>query len=255
QQIPPLTGKGSFDCLAIPDTIVDASNLAIRIAVVVARIVQFYRASNSLTTPEEPLFNPTEHRRILRLVIQQAIVIQSELSDIAALHSRRSMPHQIMDEGQAGQDDPTIIFASRWVACIDTLYQAILILFFANFLFCCLALVRLDQASNIVTPDTHLAESSAPLIELQLKKLSGMICASLPYLVDEVSRGGVPLTVPQPKVAILHYLIWPLASVITSPWSTGQQVEGCQERINWIRDRYGINLASVAPASAKDPVA
>ncbi|KAM5349840.1 hypothetical protein ACJ41O_006345 [Fusarium nematophilum] len=250
-QIPSVTGGHVPDCLAIPEADLDLSNPSVLIAVSVARIGQFYRSAKRVTGREEARLGMSERRAMLGSAMREAMLIQSELAKIAASLPPMWRPQEVAHT--PGQ--PLLSYESRWTACICCLYNVTLILFYSRFLLCCGALRRLSHGTSTATPEKQLVESSASLAEAQLKALTHMICATMPYLMGAVDEQGVPLVVPQQKGVIMYHLIWPLAIVIVSPWSSSQQVESCRARLNWIRDRYGIKLASVVLDLARDLLA
>ncbi|KAH7127410.1 hypothetical protein EDB81DRAFT_809170 [Dactylonectria macrodidyma] len=248
-QIPSLNASKDLDCLAIPDTNLETSNPTIHMALIVTRIGQFYRLAKRLTSPEV-LKGQAQRRSQLLSAIQQAMDIQSELIKIAGALPSQWKRQETEDKRQANAESPPL--ASGWIACLGCGFNAHLILFFSRFLSCCRTLVQLDYRTKKLTPETHLAETSMPLAEAQLRRLTATVCATMPYLMGEVNEQGTSIAVPQQKAVIMYRLIWPLAIVIGSPHSTSQQIENCQTRLNWIRDRYGIKLASVAPDLVKE---
>ncbi|KAJ3549064.1 hypothetical protein NM208_g705 [Fusarium decemcellulare] len=257
-QITSFSANKSLDCLTIPDANLDTSNFYIRLTLISTRIGHFYRLAKQLTsseasgTPETPeeIECQTLQREKLLSAIQQAMTIQSELADIAGSLPPDWKTWRTEGKRQANTESPA--YPSRWITCLGCGFNMTLAIFYNWFLSCCRTLVRLDYRNDQPTPETHLAETSMPLANAQLKRLTTSLCTVMPYLMGEVDEHGTPLTKPKQKAIIMYRLIWPLAIVIASPQSTRQQVQDSQVRLDWIRDRYGIKLASAVSEMAKD---
>ncbi|KAF5965661.1 Arginine metabolism regulation protein II [Fusarium bulbicola] len=220
EQIPSLTSDKALDCLAIPDTGLDTHNFYIRLSLVATRIGHFHRRAKNFSpsgAPEAPECLALQRKKLLS-VIQEAMKIQSDMVEVAG-----ALP----PEWRTWQREDTRLIRSKGSATTS------------SFLSCCRTLVRGDYRSKEPTPETHLAETSMPLAEAQIKRLITSICTLLPYLMGETDEWGNPLTILEQKAIVMHRLIWPLAIMIASPQSTLQQVQDCRERLNWIRDRSG----------------
>ncbi|KAF5252593.1 hypothetical protein FANTH_2487 [Fusarium anthophilum] len=210
----------ALDCLAIPDTGLDTHNFYIRLSLVATRIGHFHRRAKNFSpsgAPEAPEGLALQRKKLLS-VIQEAMKIQSDMVEVAG-----ALP----PEWRTWQREDTRLIRSKGSATTS------------SFLSCCRTLVRGDYRSKEPTPETHLAETSMPLAEAQIKRLITSICTLLPYLMGETDEWGNPLTILEQKAIVMHRLIWPLAIIIASPQSTLQQVQDCRERLNWIRDRSG----------------
>ncbi|KAF5606629.1 Arginine metabolism regulation II [Fusarium subglutinans] len=217
-QIPSLTADKALDCLAIPHTGLDTHNFYIRLSLVATRIGHFHRRAKQFSSSGVPEKCPTLQRKKLLSVIQEAMKIQSDMVEVAG-----ALP----PEWRTWQREDTRLVRNKGSATTS------------SFLSCCRTLVRVDYRSKQPTPETHLAETSMPLAEAQIKRLITSICTLLPYLMGETDEWGNPLTILEQKAIVMHRLIWPLAIIIASPQSTLQQVQDCRERLNWIRDRSG----------------
>ncbi|KAH6988221.1 hypothetical protein BKA56DRAFT_578506 [Ilyonectria sp. MPI-CAGE-AT-0026] len=254
-QVLSFTGHNDLDCLAIPNANLNTSNATVRTGIVVTRINQFSRLAKHITVPEE--VGGRDHQRDQLLsAMRQAIDIQLEAAQVAGSLLSPWRPQETTGKRHANaESSPLFNYTSRWAACVDSLFDVALILFFSRFLSCCRALLQLDSSIGQSAPETRLAETWMPLAEAQLRRLAQVLCATMPYMMGEVDEQGTPLTEPQQKAVVMYHLVWPLAIVIANPQSTSQQVEDCQARLNWIRDRHGIKLASAAPDLAKDMMA
>ncbi|KAJ0133203.1 hypothetical protein HZ326_21841 [Fusarium oxysporum f. sp. albedinis] len=250
KQIPSLMAEDNMECLANPDSQLDTSNHVIRLALVVTRIGQFYRAARRITTPEPPL-TPNKQRELLVPVIQQALAIGAELAIIEKeAMPTRLRPQQTTDKRPATpKDQPLVSFQSRWTACAWVFFNMYLILFFRRLHLCATTLLRLGSTDS---PQTQLAQTTAIVAEKQVAAMTQRLCSVMPYVMGEVDEQGMPLAVPQRQSVIMYHLVWPLAIVIASPHSNPEQVKECQTRLNMIRDLYGIRLASFAPGLARD---
>ncbi|KAF5545186.1 Arginine metabolism regulation II [Fusarium mexicanum] len=217
-QIPSLTADKALDCLAIPDTGLDTHNFYIRLSLVATRIGHFHRRARQFSSsgaPGAPESRALQRKKLLS-VIQDGMKIQSDMVEVAG-----ALP----PEWRTWQREDTRLVRSKGSATTS------------SFLSCCRTLVRGDYRSKQPTPETHLAETSMPLAEAQIKRLITSICTLLPYLMGETDEWGNPLTILEQKAIVMHRLIWPLAIIIASPQSTRQQIQDCRERLNWIRDR------------------
>ncbi|KAF5025080.1 hypothetical protein F66182_2849 [Fusarium sp. NRRL 66182] len=253
-QLPSLSVKDNLDCLIIPDVQLDTDSHAIRLALVVTRIGQFYRAAKSVTASDERSLSPKKKRDVLASLIQQAMGIAAELANIERNKIPTQLrPQQTTDKRPAStQNKPLISFNSRWTACKWSLFTVIFILFFQRLLLCSRMLLQLDPSQNM---DTQTAQAAVAIAEKQVKTTIFMLYSALPYLMGEVDVEGVPLAVPQRQTVTMYHLVWPLAVVMANPYSNPRQVADCHARLGFIRDVYGIKLASFAPALARDLMA
>ncbi|KAF5669900.1 Arginine metabolism regulation II [Fusarium circinatum] len=253
KQIPSLMAKDDMDCLVVPDSQLDTSNPVIRLALVVTRIGQFYRAARRITSAESTS-TPNKQRRLLVPVIQEALAIGAELAMIEKAMPTRLQPQQTADKRPATPNDkPLVSFQSRWTACTWVFFNMYLILFFGRLHVCAATLLRLVDSKS--SPQVQLAQTTATIAEKQVVSMTQRLCSVLPYLMGEVNEQGIPLPVPQRQSVIMYHLVWPLAIAIESPHSSPGQVKECQARLNLIRDLYGIRLASFAPGLAEDLMA
>ncbi|KAF5694368.1 Arginine metabolism regulation II [Fusarium denticulatum] len=253
KQIPSLMAKDDMDCLVIPDSQLDTSNPVIRLALVVTRIGQFYRAARRITSADSA-WTPNKQREFLVPVIQEALAIGAELAMIEKAMPTRLQPQQTADKRPTTpNNEPLVSFQSRWTACTWVFFNMYLILFFGRLHVCAATLLRLVDSKS--SPQVQLAQTTATIAEKQVVSMTQRLCSVLPYLMGEVNEQGIPLPVPQRQSVIMYHLVWPLAIAISSPHSSPGQVKECQARLNLIRDLYGIRLASFAPDLAKDLMA
>ncbi|KAF5581136.1 hypothetical protein FPCIR_10311 [Fusarium pseudocircinatum] len=248
-QIPSLNADESLDCLTVPDSGLDTDNFYIRLSLIATRVGHFYRRVKQFSSSGQSERHAQQRSKLVS-IMQQAMNIQSDLIEVAG-----SLPPQWKtwsSEDSRLIDNKGSATTSRWISCLGCGFNMTLILFFHSFLSCCRTLVRVDYRNKKPTPETHLAETSMPLAEAQLKRLITSICTIVPYVMGETDERGTPLSTLQQKAIVMYRLIWPLAIVVASPQSTRQQVQGCRERLDWIRDRYGIKLASAAVDIARD---
>ncbi|KAF4345140.1 Arginine metabolism regulation II [Fusarium beomiforme] len=253
-QIPSLMSKEDMDCLVIPDSKLDTANPVIRLALVVTRIGQFYRAARRITGAESTL-TQNKQRELLVPVIQEALAIGAELAMIEkeAMPSRLR-PQQTTDKRPGTPNDkPLVSFQSRWTACTWVFFNMYLILFFGRLHICATTLLQLVDSKS--SPQVQLAQTTATIAQKQVVSMTQRLCSVLPYLMGEVDQQGKLLAVPQHQSVIMYHLIWPLAIAIESPHSSPEQVKECQAKLNLIRDLYGIRLASFAPRLARDLMA
>jgi hypothetical protein len=253
KQIPSLMAKDDMDCLVIPNSQLDASNPVIRLALVVTRIGQFYRAARRITSADSTS-TPNKQRELLVPVIQEALAIGAELAMIEKAMPTRLQPQQTADKRPATSNNkPLVSFQSRWTACTWVFFNMYLILFFGRLHVCAATLLRLVDSKS--SPQVQLAQTTATIAEKQVVSMTQRLCSVLPYLMGEVNEQGIPLPVPQRQSVVMYHLVWPLAIAIESPHSSPWQVKECQARLNLIRDLYGIRLASFAPGLARDLMA
>ncbi|KAM5347834.1 hypothetical protein ACJ41O_007658 [Fusarium nematophilum] len=249
-QLPALTRKEDTSCLAIPES---ELNPAIRMALAVTRVGQFYRMSKRITDPKEPALTRGEKRERLVAVVEQAMSITSELAAIAEAIPPPLRPQQVPDKRSANpQEQHLVCFSARWTACKWSLYTVILVLFFDRMLSCSRLLIQLDETYSTVTPETHVARTAAVIAETQLKRMVDMLCAAMSFLMGEVDSHSEPLPMPQRQRVIMYHLVWPLGVVIACPLSSRGQVEDCQARLDMVRDMHGIKLAAFTPDLARD---
>ncbi|KAF5011615.1 hypothetical protein FDECE_2278 [Fusarium decemcellulare] len=254
-QIPALHSEETLDCLTLPDASVASSNPAIHVAAIVARIGQFYRAAKRITSATNAT-SSSEKRPLLISAMEQAMGISGELAKFSGTLPSEWKPKEATDKRQTDQQDrPLVTYTSRWTASVCTRFNITLVLFFYKFSSCCRALAQLDRESGTATPETELALNYTSVADAQLKRLTHLVCISMPYLMGEVDEQGNALDVPDHKGAVMYHLVWPLGIVMASPASTNQQIEDCRARLNWIKDQYGIKLASAVPDLAKDLMA
>uniref|UniRef100_A0A0D2Y096 Zn(2)-C6 fungal-type domain-containing protein n=1 Tax=Fusarium oxysporum (strain Fo5176) TaxID=660025 RepID=A0A0D2Y096_FUSOF len=253
KQIPSLMAKDDMDCLVIPDSQLDTSNPVIRLALVVTRIGQFYRAARRITSADSTS-TPNKQRELLVPVIQEALAIGAELAMIEKAMPTRLQPQQTADKRPATPNNKSLVsFQSRWTACTWVFFNMYLILFFGRLHVCAATLLRLVDSKS--SPQVQLAQTTATIAEKQVVSMTQRLCSVLPYLMGEVNEQGIPLPVPQRQSVVMYHLVWPLAIAIESPHSSPWQVKECQARLNLIRDLYGIRLASFAPGLARDLMA
>ncbi|KAF9768383.1 hypothetical protein IL306_014325 [Fusarium sp. DS 682] len=254
KQIPSLMSKDDMDCLVIPDSQLDTSNPAIRLALVVTRIGQFYRAARRITSADSTL-TQNKQRELLVPAIQEALAIGAELAMIEKeAMPTRLRPQQTTDKRPTTPNNkPLVSFQSRWTACTWVFFNMYVILFFGRLHVCATSLLQLVDSKS--SPQVQLAQTTATIAEKQVVSMTQRLCSVLPYLMGEVNEQGMPLAVPQRQTVIMYHLVWPLAIAIESPHSSPEQVEECQARLDLIRDLYGIRLASFAPGLARDLMA
>ncbi|KAJ3547389.1 hypothetical protein NM208_g1547 [Fusarium decemcellulare] len=240
-----------LDCLAIPNTSLDGKKPVTRVAVTVARIGQFCRDfKNSRPLQESAL--EAKHLETLISIVEQATVVQHELSEIDSSVLPEWNHQNTTDERHADERGSQLpVHPSRWIATARSLFHVSSILFFTKFVSCCRTLLELDQGTAYAYHPRHETKTSLTLAEAQLVRLIHMLCATMPYLMGEVDEQGNSVAVPVHKAVIMYHLIWPLAFVNASAWSTRQQVQDARRRLDLIQEQYGIKLASAAPEMAR----
>ncbi|KAF4956397.1 hypothetical protein FSARC_11599 [Fusarium sarcochroum] len=254
-QIPSFNANKSLYCFANPDLSLDTSNFFIDLALNTTRISHFHRLAKHLTSLKTPQYQSSQRSRLLS-AIRQALDIKSEVVKISGSLPPQWMPWETDDKQQTYRESPFLINCTAvWMACLCSRFNATLILFFIRFLSCCRALMQLDHSNGQSTPETLLAERLASFAEAQLRKVTALVCAMMPYLMGETDEQGAPHAVAGQKAAILYRVIWPLAIVHVSPHSTDQEAEDCLRRLNWIQDHLGIKLASSVRGVAQDLIA
>ncbi|PTD07202.1 hypothetical protein FCULG_00006165 [Fusarium culmorum] len=255
KQLPSLVAKESMQCLAIPDAQLNTKRHGVRLALVVTRIGQFYRASRQITAADSAL-TPIAKQVQLVSLIKQALAIAGELAMIQKdAMPAKLRPHETTDKRPANPANQSLIsFNSQWTASRWSQFALYLILFFERLSKCSDALLQL-QLEVIGDEDKQLARAAGAISEGQIKTMIHKLCSALPYLMGEVDKQGRPLSVPERQSVIMYHLVWPLSVVIVSSHSTLEQVENAQTRLNAIRDMYGIRLAYFAPGLARDLMA
>lgn len=244
-----------MQCLAIPDAQLNTKRHVVRLALVVTRIGQFYRASRQITAADSAL-TPIAQQVQLVSLIKQALAIAGELAMIQKdAMPAKLRPHETTDKRPANPANQSLIsFNSQWTASRWSQFALYLILFFERLSKCSDALLQL-QLEVIGDEDKQLARAAGAISEGQIKTMIHKLCSGLPYLMGEVDKQGRPLSVPERQSVIMYHLVWPLSVVIVSSHSTLEQVEDAQTRLNAIRDMYGIRLAYFAPGLARDLMA
>ncbi|KAG8672796.1 hypothetical protein FPOAC1_006087 [Fusarium poae] len=252
-QLPSLVAKESMKCLDIPDAQLDTKRHVVRLALVVTRIGQFYRASKQITAPD-PGLTPSVQQAQLVSLIKQALAIAGELAMIQKdAMPTKLRPQETTDKRPKNPANQSLIsFDSRWTASRWSQFALYLILFFTRLSKCSDALLQLETIGD---EETQLARTAGAISVGQIKAMTHKLCSALPYLMGEVNKQGRPLSVPERQSVIMYHLVWPLSVVIVSPYSTPEQVEDGQTRLNEIRDMYGIRLAYFAPGLARDLMA
>ncbi|RGP59674.1 arginine metabolism regulation protein ii [Fusarium sporotrichioides] len=252
-QLPSLVAKESMQCLAIPDAQLDTKSHVVRLALVVTRIGQFYRASKQITASDSALTPVVQQAQLVSL-IKQALAIAGELAMIQKnAMPTKLRPHETTDKRPKNPANQSLIsFDSRWTASRWSQFALYLILFFERLSKCSDALLQLE---TIGEEETQLARAAGAISEGQIRAMIYKLCSALPYLMGEVDKQGRPLSVPERQSVIMYHLVWPLSVVIVSSHSTLEQVEDGRTRLNAIRDMYGIKLAYFAPDLARDLMA
>ncbi|RGP80084.1 arginine metabolism regulation ii [Fusarium longipes] len=253
KQIPSLMAKENMECLAIPDAQLDTKRHGVRLALVVTRIGQFYRAARQITAPDS-IMTPALQQAHLVSLIKQALAIAGELAMIEKdAIPTKLRPQETTDKRLANPTNEYLIsFNSRWTASRWSQFALYLILFFERLHKCSDALLQLGGLRD---EETRLARTAGAISQGQIKTMIHKVCKALPYLMGEVDKQGRPLTVPERQSVIMYHLVWPLAIIIVSPHSSPEQVEDNQVRLDLIRDLYGIRLAYFAPDLARDLMA
>ncbi|KAL6916484.1 hypothetical protein FSHL1_007932 [Fusarium sambucinum] len=252
-QLPSLVSKESMQCLDMPDAQLDSKRHVVRLALVVTRIGQFYRASKQITAPDSASTPIVQQAQLVSL-IKQALAIAGELAMIQKdAMPTKLRPQETTDKRPKNPANQSLIsFDSRWTASRWSQFALYLILFFARLSKCSDALLQLETMGD---EETQLARTAGAISVGQIKAMIHKLCSALPYLMGEVDKQGRPLSVPERQSVIMYHLVWPLSVVIVSPHSTPEQVEDGQTRLNDIRDMYGIRLAYFAPGLARDLMA
>ncbi|ENH65845.1 Arginine metabolism regulation protein II [Fusarium oxysporum f. sp. cubense race 1] len=186
KQIPSLMAKDDMDCLVIPDSQLDTSNPVIRLALVITRIGQFYRAARRITSADSTS-TPNKQRELLVPVIQEALAIGAELAMIEKAMPTRLQPQQTADKRPATPNNkPLVSFQSRWTACTWVFFNMYLILFFGRLHICAATLLRLVDSKS--SPQVQLAQTTATIAEKQVVSMTQRLCSVLPYLMGEVNE-------------------------------------------------------------------
>jgi hypothetical protein len=253
KQIPSLMAKENMECLAIPDAQLDTKRHGVRLALVVTRIGQFYRAARQITAPDSTLTSVVQQAQLVSL-IKQALSIARELAMIEKdAIPTKLRPQETTDKRPANPTNQSLIsFNSRWTASRWSQFALFLILFFERLFKCSDALLHLE---GIGDDEMQLARTARAVSEGQIKTIIHKLCSALPYLMGEVDKQGRPLAVPERQSVVMYHLVWPLAIIMVSPHSSPEQVEDSQMRLNSVRDLYGIRLAYFAPDLARDLMA
>jgi hypothetical protein len=117
---------------------------------------------------------------------------------------------------------------------------------------CSILLLKLSPLDG---PEKQLAETTATIADISLKKTTHIFCLVLPYVFGEVDARGRPLAAPRRQIAVMYHMVWPLSVAIASMRSTPQQVAICQTRLDMIRELYGLKLALYSIGLARDVLA
>jgi hypothetical protein len=124
------------------------------------------------------------------------------------------------------------------------MYHAVQIILSHGLLRCCQALLTLRVQDN--ASSNELVGSTMATAEKSIARLTSLVSGSIPYSLGEVDINGQGLAGPDYKGSICYNLIWPLALVAQSCYSTEDQVQLCKGTLAQIRSLYGINLADSA---------
>ncbi|RBR24907.1 uncharacterized protein FIESC28_02325 [Fusarium coffeatum] len=240
-QVPSLMSKKPMKCLDIPEAKRDTSNPVLHLAMVVAHCADFYRAARQITTSNAP---PAAQKVMLVKVLQQALKIAQGL---AAAEAETMPPQQTTEKRPEGQT--IAAFDSQWTAATWSFFSSCMIVFFTMVHKCSVLLLGLGP---LEPQEKQLAETTAGISDMALKKTILVFCKALPYVFGEVDAKGQPRKVPRRQTAVMYHMVWPLSVAIASTHSTPQQVAVCQTRLDMIRDIYGVKLAWYSVGLARD---
>ncbi|CAG7563254.1 unnamed protein product [Fusarium equiseti] len=228
-------------CLVIPESQVDMTSPVMRLAVVVGHCGDFYRAARQITTSDDP---PPIKQIMLVKVLQQALAIAQGL---ASAEEETMPPQQTTEKRPEGQT--IAAFDSQWTACTWCFFSSCMIVFFSMVHKCSILLLGLGPLDP---QEKKLAETTAGISDMALKKTIHVFCQALPYVFGEVDARGRPLAQPKRQIAVMYHMVWPLSVAIASMHSTPQQIALCKMRLDMIRDVYGLKLAWYSVGLARD---
>ena len=228
-------------CLDIPEAKRDMSSPVMRLALVVAHCGDFYRAARQITTSAMP---PAVQRVMLVKVLQQALKIAQGL---ATAEEETMPPQQTTAKRPEGQT--IAAFDSQWTAATWCFFASCMINFFTMVHRSSVLLLGLGP---LEPQEKQLAETTAGLSDMALKKTIHVLCGALPYVFGEVDSKGRPYKAPRRQTVVMYHMVWPLSVAIASMHSTPQQVAVCQTRLDMIRDIYGVKLAWYSVGLAQD---
>ncbi|KAH7193960.1 uncharacterized protein B0J16DRAFT_412496 [Fusarium flagelliforme] len=240
-QVPSLMSKQPMKCLVIPENQVDMTSPVMRLASVVAHCGDFYRAARQITTSDEP---PAMQKIMLVKVLQQALAIAQGL----AMAEEETMPPQQTTEKRP-EGQTIAAFSSQWTAATWCFFASCMIVFFTMVYKCSILLLGLAPLDD---QEKQLAETTAGISDMALKKTIHVFCQALPYVFGEVDARGRPLAQPRRQIAVMYHMVWPLSVAIASMHSTPQQIALCKMRLDMIRDLYGLKLAWYSVGLARD---
>lgn len=117
-------------------------------------------------------------------------------------------------------------------------------IFYHGIIRCCqsLATVRSLRGNTEKECIGHFAR----LAKSHLEQLTDRACSSLPYCLGEVDEEGRVVKNPHYKGIVCYKLIWPIALVADSSYSTDAQAQFCKETLRRIHSMHGIKLAGTA---------
>ena len=233
--------KKPMKCLDIPEAKRDTANPVLRLAMVVAHCADFYRAARQITNSNAP---PAAQKVMLVKVLQQALKIAQGL---AAAEAETMPPQQTTEKRPEGQT--IAAFDSQWTAATWCFFSSCMIVFFTVVHECSILLLGLGPLDP---QEKQLAETTAGISDMALKKTILVFCKALPYVFGEVDAKGQPRKAPRRQTAVMYHMVWPLSIAIASIHSTPQQVALFQMRLDMIRDLYGVKFAWHSVGIARD---
>ncbi|KAL3440840.1 hypothetical protein BJX65DRAFT_314421 [Aspergillus insuetus] len=219
-QIYAFTTNQTFSCLSIPACQVNIAHPPTGVVVMVSKVGRFWSSLQQALKEHETL-DPTAQQARLMQMMHEAMLTQAELerweTSLPAVWKPRVLD---ADDGQ-----PLVTYSIRWLGITWTMYSAALAIFYHGVLRCCRVLTETSQGEPCSALETSLLSTAHAMAEQNIVRPIERICSSVPFSLGEISCDGRRLLPPDYKGCVCYQLIWPLALVMRSRYSSVDQVQ------------------------------
>ncbi|KAL2844030.1 hypothetical protein BJX68DRAFT_243545 [Aspergillus pseudodeflectus] len=239
-QIHAFATNQTFSCLSIPTYQVNTAHPPTGVVIMVSKVGRFWFSLQQALKNHGTL-NPTAERARLMQMMHEAMLTQAEFEHWEVSLPAVWKPRVLAADDNNGQS--LVTYSIRWLGLTWIMYSATLTIFYHGVLRCCRALTETPQGEPSSPVETNLLSTAHAMAEQNIMRLIERICNSVPFSLGEATCDGRRLLPPDYKGCICYQLIWPLALVMRSRYSSADQVQLCRRTLAKIRDMYGINLA------------
>ncbi|KAL3482911.1 hypothetical protein BJX62DRAFT_245416 [Aspergillus germanicus] len=219
-QIHAFTTNQTFSCLSIPTSHVNISHPPTGVVVMVSKVGQFW-SSLKQALKDHKTRDPTAQRARLMQTMHEAMLTQAEFE-----HWETSLPAvwkpRVLD-AEDYNGESLVTYSIRWLGLTWIMYSATLAIFYHGVLRCCRVLTETSPLEPSSAVETNLLSTSVAMAEQNIVRLIDRICNSVPFSLGEVTCDGRRLLPPDYKGCICYQLIWPLALVMRSRYSSADQ--------------------------------